>query len=59
MMTLLPLGLGIMSCRALSSRLHILTQPWEVGVELYLKAGLDVPCFRGCPVNWYKTHCIK
>jgi len=21
------------------------------GVEQYLKAGLDVPCFRGCPVN--------
>ena len=23
----------------------------KASVELYLKAGLDVPCFRGCPVN--------
>src|ERR1700733_6694584 len=31
----------------------------QTPVELYLKAGLDVPCFRGCPVNWYKKDCIK
>ena len=24
------------------------------GCRLYLKAGLDVACYQGCPVNWYK-----
>jgi hypothetical protein len=26
-------------------------KPADPDVELYLKAGLDVACFRGCPVN--------
>jgi len=28
-------------------------------VELYLKAGMDLACFRGCPVNWYKNDCTN
>jgi hypothetical protein len=29
----------------------------SAAVELYLKAGLDVACYQGCPVNWYKKDC--
>jgi hypothetical protein len=31
----------------------------KVAVELYLKAGMDLACFCGCPVNWYKKDCTN
>jgi hypothetical protein len=41
------------------TRLKSLIQPNDTAVELYLKAGMNLACFEGCPVNWYKNHCTN